>query len=170
LENRKYELAAIIPVWDGDEYQYITPEMPVQTLLSYDFATGQLYAVARYGYQNYLTIARQKDAVTEPPAPTSINADFSQRQVTFVPAVWSKPQEFVVTIEYPPANVRYEIFSWKTRQYWEVSYDGGNTWQSMTGAVLRANASDNIVVRVNLPQQLLRSTSYRARVRAVSLP
>jgi hypothetical protein len=168
LENHRYELASIIPVWDGDEYQYITPEMPVQTLISYDFATGQLYAVARYGYQNYLTIARQEDAVTEPPAPTSINVNFSQRRVTFTPAVWPKPQEFVVTIEYSPANVRYEIFSWRTRQYWEVSYDGGNTWQPMTGAILRANASDNIVVRVNLPQQLLRSTNYRARVRAVS--
>jgi hypothetical protein len=168
LDNKVLELAALVPIWDGNDYQYITPEMPVQTLISYDIATGQLYAVARHGRQNYLTIARQENPTLEPPAPTNLSVNFSQRRIQFVPNIWPTPQEFVVSIEHPTENIRYEIFSWKTRQYWEVSYDGGTTWQPMTGAITRANVTDNIVIRVTLPQRLLRSTTYRANAKAVS--
>jgi len=167
LADRTYELAAVIPIWGGDKYQYIHPETPIQTLISYDVVRGQLYAIARYGNQNYLTIARQEDYPEQPPAPTNVSVDFGSKQVTFAPSVWANPQEFIVGIKHQTAGIRYEIFSWKTRQYWSVSYDGGNTWQSMTGAVLRANASDNIVVKVNLPQQLLRSTNYTVEVRSI---
>jgi len=161
-------LATLVPVWNGNEYEFLTPEIPVQTLLSYDLATGQLYAIARYGYQNYITIVRQEDVPPEPPAPTDVSVNFNQRQISFVPAVFAYPQEFVVTIEHLSAQVKFEMFSWKCRQLWEVSYDGGINWQPMTGPTLRANPSDNIVIRVTCPQQLLRNTDYRVKVRAVS--
>jgi hypothetical protein len=168
LNSRNVELAALVPVWDGNEYQPITPEMPVQTLLSYDIVTGQLYAVARYGRQNYLTLARQENPTAEPPTPTNIDVNFNQRRIHFIPDVWPNPQEFIVSIEHPSANIRYEIFSWKTRQYWEVSRDGGQTWQPMGGAITRADETENVVVRVTLPQQLLRSTNYKVDVKAIS--
>ena len=168
LENKSLELATLVPVWNGNEYEFLTPEIPVQTLLSYDLATGQLYAIARYGYQNYITIVRQEDVPSEPPAPTDVSVNFNQRQISFVPAVFAYPQEFVVTIEHLSAQVKFEMFSWKCRQLWEVSYDGGINWQPMTSPILRANPSDNIVIRVTCPQQLLRNTDYRVKVRAVS--
>lgn len=164
----EWELAFTVPVRVGEDYEYLVPEMPCQTLLAYDIVRGQLYAVMRYGDSDDVTICRQELRVTSPPVPTIENVNWVDGYLTFVPAVYGHPQEFVVEVVNLRGEVQYEVLSWVDRRLWSVSVDGGITWRPLEGPVLRRDASQQVKIRLALTFLPLKGETYTFRVRSYS--
>lgn len=160
-------------------------ENPVIMHVVYDRYNGEVYSIAASipPAHPYISISKQDIPYNPPPPPTIVfpphNWTTSRRPVIIIrPAIHNKPQEFLIrlvpkefvdrheiAVEEAPG---YEFFSATSRAGWEVSLDGGITWQPMKGPVLRQNFNTNVLVKFNTPAALPESNYYYILVSAYS--
>lgn len=173
--------------WDGllGNFAEKTPEDPLIPFVSYDKYSGYVYAVftSIIPSDPIIVIARQRLPYSPPPSPTIVfpynNWVTSRRPVVILrPAVYAYPQEFLirfvpktfidmhgVPVESSPG---FEFYSAADRTGWEVSFDGGTTWQPMTQAVVRDRPTIDVLVKFNTPFALPQSDYYYVLVSSYS--
>lgn len=174
--SKEMALAHIVPYLDfsGNSILRRPEEEEAQVLLKYEPNEGRLYVLhLRDGGR--IQIWRQSVSFTPPPAPNITfppnNTEVPRKfEVIFQPFAYSYPQEFAVRFGVSTSSgyMTFEFNSILHRNLFMVSWDGGNTYQEMTGAIT-VGENDDVRVRFDLPIYLPQSSTVTVTVFAVGV-